>query len=148
MTFPKDSDSISNANLFVESLEDRMMLSTVSIHASGETGQETMNLLVDGSVVATYENVSVKQSVYTYDTDETLSADQLRITFTNDLYEPENGIDRNLTVDRIVVDGQNIESEAPQNFHSGVWNPNPGQIETGFLQAETLHANGYIEYAD
>jgi len=129
-------------------LEDRMMLSTVSILASGDTGQETMNLVVDDQVVQTWENVASEQRFYTFETEEPVSLEQVKITFTNDLYAPDQGIDRNLTVELVVVDGVEFYTNDPSVLSGGVWNPVVGAIQTGFGQGETLHANGFFQFFD
>ena len=43
--------------LSLESLEERQMLSTVSVFAQGSTGQETFDVYARGFVVGTIENV-------------------------------------------------------------------------------------------
>jgi hypothetical protein len=122
------------------------MLSTVSIFAQGDTGQESMDLIINNNVVATFDNVSSEGAEYSYSTNEGLTADQIRIAFTNDLYDPANDIDRNLTVDRIVIDGETFESEAPENFVAGWWSPVNEAIVSGRIKVDTLNTNGYIQY--
>lgn len=119
--------------------------SEIEIYASGAEGSEQMQLLIDGQVVATYNNVSTSGSVFTYQADTTVTADQVRIAFTNDL--AENGVDRNLTVDRIEIDGEVFETEDPSVFSTGSWVNGVG-ITSGNLQQETLYANGYFQYDD
>jgi hypothetical protein len=134
------------ALLSVEVLESRNMLSTVSIFAQGDTGQESMDLIINNNVVATFDNVSVENREYTYSTEEGLTADQISIAFTNDFYDAENEIDRNLTVDRIVIDGESFESESPESFVAGWWSPVNQAIVSGNIKVDTLHTNGYIQY--
>ena len=43
--------------LALEELEDRQMLSTVSIFAAGDTGTESIQLNINDVVVSTFENV-------------------------------------------------------------------------------------------
>ena len=50
----------------------------------------------------------------TFETDQNISADQIRIEFTNDLFDAATGLDRNLFVDRIVIDGETFQTEAPR----------------------------------
>ena len=45
-------------SLSLEALEDRMMLSSVEIFAAGATGEENLDLLVNGEVVQTFFNVA------------------------------------------------------------------------------------------
>ncbi|MFY0610230.1 MAG: PQQ-dependent sugar dehydrogenase, partial [Hyphomicrobiaceae bacterium] len=121
--------------------------STISIFAQGQLGSENMDLLIDGVVVATYENVPQAGEEYTYQAGQEITADQVRIAFTNDLYDPANGIDRNLIVDKIVIDGQTFETEDPSVFSTGTWLPEDG-VQPGFGRGDLLHSNGYFQYAD
>ena len=134
-----------STDLCLESLEDRMMLSTVSIHASGATGQETLTVIT-GSEVRTYENVSTQGDVFQFETSQPLEGDVV-IEFNNDLYLPEQGIDRNLSVEKIVVDGRETFSTEQSVFAVGVWSPEAGDIVSGSGLGPTLHSNGSFRFA-
>ena len=74
--------------LQLEALEERMMLSTVEIFAAGQTGDEAFNLLIDGNVVQTFENVGGNFEAreffqFVYNTDETITADRVAVQFIN-----------------------------------------------------------------
>ena len=104
--------------LAVEELEDRQMLSTVSIFAAGDTGTETIQLNINDAVVATFENVGGDADTrqfqrLTYTTDQQISASDVRVQFSNDLFRSEDGFDRNVVIDRIEVDGRSFETESP-----------------------------------
>ena len=145
----KKSES-QNLSLECESLEERQMLSSVDIFAAGVTNQETIELQIDGQTVQTFENVGgdansgdfVKLS---YHTDSPVDASQIRVAFVNDLFDAENGIDRNVRIDKIVVDGKTIETESADVFSTGTWKPEDGVVP-GFRESETLHSNGYFQY--
>ncbi|TWU01071.1 Inner spore coat protein H [Stieleria varia] len=117
----------------------------ITINASGSTGAEQMLLQIDEVTVATYDNVGVDLQQYTYAADG-INADQVRVVFTNDLYDPDNGIDRNLRVDSITIDGVTYETESSEVFSTGTWLPADG-IVPGFRESETLHSDGYFQYA-
>jgi len=119
--------------------------SQLSIHARGSLGEETMQLLIDGNVVASWQNVPMARNVFVYNSPVPLSAAQVRVAFTTDLYVPAQGIDRNLVVDRIVLDGVTFESEAATTFSTGTWRPEDG-IVPGFGRGEWLVTNGYFQY--
>jgi hypothetical protein len=134
-----------------ERLEARVMLSTVQIFAAGVTGEESLSLEVAGSVVQTYDNLGIGANdadfvTLTYSTADDVSANDVRLAFTNDLYDPANGIDRNVRIDAISIDGQRFETESPTVFSTGTWLPEDG-IAPGFRESEFLHANGYFQYA-
>ncbi|TWU43605.1 Inner spore coat protein H [Rubripirellula tenax] len=122
----------------------------ITIRAAGARGEETMLLQIDGATVATYNNVggniaAREYQSFTYNANG-IDADRIRVAFTNDLYDPANGIDRNLRVDNITVDGVTYETEAPEVYSTGTWLAADG-IVPGFRQKETLHGNGYFQYA-
>lgn len=134
-----------SSDLCLESLEDRMMLSTVSIHASGGTGQETLTVIT-GSEVRTFENVSTQGDVFQFETLQPIEGDVV-IEFNNDLYLPEQGIDRNLSVEKIVVDGRETFSTDQSVFAVGVWSQEAGDIVSGSGLGPTLHSNGSFTFA-
>ena len=119
--------------------------SVIKIEALGSTGEESMDLLIDDQVVATFDNVSTELATYTYTSDQVVTADRIKVAFTNDQFDPDLGIDFNLTVDRILVDERVFETEAPTTFSTGFYVEGEG-IVSGFFQTEDLYANGYFEY--
>ena len=71
--------------LFVESLEDRKMLSTVEIIAAGSTGEEIMDLRIAGTRVQSFNVAGDDDNLqsYTYTSSSKITADQVRIEFVN-----------------------------------------------------------------
>ncbi|NND97094.1 MAG: DUF4347 domain-containing protein [Pirellulaceae bacterium] len=118
----------------------------IAIQASGSTGQESMSLQIDGVTVETWENVSTVGNTYNYTVSEVVTADRVRVAFINDLYDDANGIDRNLTVDFIQVGEQTLQSESSSVYSTGTWLAADG-ITPGYGRGETLHGNGYFQYA-
>jgi glucose/arabinose dehydrogenase len=119
--------------------------STIEVSLKGQTGQESAQLLIDGSVVQTFNSVSSAGRVFSYTANQVITADRVRVAFTNDLYNPSANIDRNLIVDFIRVDGRTFQTEAPTTFSTGTYVDGQG-VSPGFKQSETLHSNGYFEY--
>ncbi|TWU34943.1 Dockerin type I repeat protein [Novipirellula artificiosorum] len=125
--------------------------SVVEILAAGYTGEEQMQLLVDGEVVATWDNVGgdrrARQFVtFTYTHPSPLELRDLRVVFAND-GNTATGADRNLMVDAIVLDGVRYESEAPTTYSTGTWSSSNG-CGPGNKQSEVLHCGGggYFQY--
>lgn len=140
-----DHDSLS-----MESLEERMMLSSVQVIAAGVENTETMQLEIDGVVAQTWNNVggdayAGQFETFTYDTPENLDVSQIRINFTNDTFDPANGIDSNLRVDAILLDGVRYETEAATVFSSGTWKAEDG-IQPGNRESEFLHVSGFFQF--
>lgn len=124
----------------------------VTIRAAGSEGDEQMALQIDGVTVQTWDNIGGNASLgqfqsFVYDNANVVSADQIRVVFTNAVYNPSQGIDRNIRVDSIQLDGEVLETEDPGVFSTGTWEPGIG-IVPGFKQSEWLHGNGYFQYAD
>lgn len=156
------SSQQSQNRLAVEALEERQMLSTVDIVAAGATGQETIELIIEGETVAVFENVggdfdNREFVTLSYNTDQPFRASEIEVAFTNDLYDPEKGVDRNVLIDRVMLrfgtDGTpqeqeffvnrpfNFETEDSSVFSTGTWGPKDG-ITDGFGRGEILHTNG------
>ena len=103
-------------------------------------------------VVSTFENVGGDASnrqfqQLSFDTPQNITAGEVRLEFTNDLFRPEDGFDRNIVIDRIVVDGVTFETESPSTFSTGVYRDG-GVTDPGFLQTETLNINGSFFYSN
>ncbi len=135
----------------LEALEPRhLMAGNVTIYAAGDIGDESMQLLIDGVAVQSWLSVGTgaqnrQFKTFQYNAGQSLSADRVRVAFTNDLYI-EGGTDRNLRVDKIVIDGVTFETEDPAVFSTGTWLPADG-VTPGYRQSEYLHSEGYFQYS-
>ena len=146
---PRKNRDHHNDSLILETLEKRLLLSTVQIFAAGAEGDELMRLQIDGNIVQSW-TVSAgadtgQFQTYTYTTPDTITADQVRVEFANDLFDPANGINRDLRVDAIEIDGQRFETEGPDVFSTATYDSDG--LTPGFKQNDILHANGYFQYA-
>jgi hypothetical protein len=74
-----------------------------------------------------------------------LQHNQIRVAFTNDYFNWFRRQDRNLRVDKIVLDGIIYESEAPGTYSTGTWASGDG-CSSGNKQSEWLHCRGYFQY--
>ena len=138
-------------SLNCEALEDRQMLSTVQLLAAGFEGTEQFQLQIDQVAVQTWTANNLASvgatDTFTFETPDTITPGQIRVEFINDTWDPDNGIDSNLLLDAIVLDGVRYETESPSVFSTGTWLPADG-IQPGFRESEILHTNGYFEFAD
>lgn len=124
----------------------------ITIWAAGSLGDENMALQIDGQTVESWTGVggdaqAGEFQAFTYEDATGVSADQVRVSFTNDLWQPDQGIDRNLRIDRIEIDGEIYQTESPDVFGTGTWSPVDG-ITPGFRESEWLHTDGYFQYAE
>ena len=142
---------LSNHQLATELLEARQLLTTIQLVAAGDEGGEAMTLTLDGTNVDTWQVSDGAQSrqfrSYKFVTKEDISIDQVRVYFSNDAFDPANGINSNLRLDAILLDGQRYETEADNVFSTGTWQPDDG-IQPGFRNNEYLHANGYFQFGN
>ncbi len=126
------------------------MLAAIDIIAAGVLGEEQMSLQIDGQTVQTWTDLGGNAYqgqflTFSYSDANPVTADQVRVTFDNDFYDPANGIDRNLRVDAIVIDGTRFETEDPLVYSTGTWRPSDGATP-GFRESEYLHTTGYFQY--
>jgi len=146
----KNRVNLNNANtskgLRIEALEERRMLSGVSIFAAGDLGGEQFALNIDGQTVEVF-TVTQELGTFEFETDQPLTADQVSIEFLNDQFDPENGIDSNLIVDAIEIDGVRFETESPSVFSTGTFNDADG-ITPGFGRGEVLNTNGFFQFSN
>ena len=134
--------SVLNANGYLQ-FAGQPLGSRITVYARGDEGSETF-ILRAGEADFAPVAVSTQLQGYEFYLNETVSSDAVRIEYFSDRYLPSFGIDTNLTVDRIELDGVNFETESPDVFLSGSYFD--GARQEGFLQTETLYTNGFIQY--
>ena len=125
--------------------------SVVKIFAAGTSALgvfPTMNLLIDGVVSSTYQNIQGDANgrtfiEYDYLSLTKLTINQLKLQFTNDFATATE--DRNLRVDKIVLDGTEYQTEALTTNSTGTWDSATG-CGAGNKQSEWLHCNGIFSY--
>jgi glucose/arabinose dehydrogenase len=125
---------------------------TIVISAAGQTGEETMQLLINERVVRTWENIGGDFNVrlfneYAFRNETPIDVDQVRIAFTNDAFV-EGQLDRNLIVDQISIGGDVYQSEHPTTFSTGTWNEANRAAVPGRFQSEWLQQNGFLKFTD
>ncbi|MEM7134023.1 MAG: putative Ig domain-containing protein [Chloroflexota bacterium] len=119
--------------------------STIDVDAYGSAGSENMNLLIDGQVVQSW-TTSTSIQIFSYVHTVLVTADQIRVEFTNNGFDTSNNADRNLVVDKIRIDGTVYETEAPNVEGRGVWTGSSCSV-VAFHQRERLSCNGYFQFA-
>lgn len=121
--------------------------SNVKIYAAGKPAggiYPTMQLLVNGGVVQTYADVrgnydGAQYVEYSYASPTTLSLQSLRVQYSNDATVGTE--DRNLRVDRVVLDGVTQQIEAPS-----VYTTYTGGCTSGYRSNEKLFCNGFFSF--
>jgi glucose/arabinose dehydrogenase len=133
-------------------LENRRLLAqtAIGVYTAGTTGSEAVQLLIDGAVVASWTNVRVYDANrqfqgFFYTAESEVAIDRVRVQFVNDGQAP-NGVNRDLYVDGVTLDGYKYESEATSVYSTGVWDEATGGALPGFRQSEILSYNGYLQF--
>lgn len=104
----------------------------------------TMKLLVDNKIMQTFDEVGAYH-IYSYIHPAKITADQIAVAFTNDFYFPIFRIDRNLRIDKIMLDDESYETESPDVLSKGSWSAESA-CSTGHKASEWLHCNGWVKY--
>ena len=121
---------------------------SIQIIAAGNTNEETLELELDGIIVAVFENLGGDAYAGQFVTlDYSLPQGELpnvlRVRFTNDLFI--EGFDRNVRIDAVIVNGQRYETEDPGVFSSGSWRPLDG-CAPAYKESEFLDCNGFFTF--
>lgn len=117
----------------------------ILIRAAGQEGGEQFQLVIDEVPVDTFV-AGVDAAEFYYFSEAAVRPEDIRVEFISDIWDPENGIDANLFVDYIELNGQRFETEHPTVLSTGSWVEGEG-IVAGFNRGEWLHSDGYFEYA-
>ena len=114
----------------------------IQVVLRGDEGTEEFVVSSNGFVFGTGVATTDFQT-YTFATDNYVPGSDLRIDFTNDQFDPANGIDSNLIVDNVTINGDTRQVEDPSTFGFGTF-ANGGFTE-GFNQSEFLNTAGFFE---
>lgn len=132
-----------------ETLESRKLLAatTIEVRLAGTTGSETAQLQINEIPVATWENVGGDAnagvfSTFTYTHPVEVPIGQVSVGFLNDGLE--NGVDRNLRVDGVFLNGQKFEAEASNVWSTNNWNGT--DCAPGHLRTEVLYCDGFLQF--
>ena len=135
-----------HGNGFFQFATDSGNSTSITVNARGADGSESFALQIDEQTVQTFENIGTNFNSFAFAASGTVTADQIRVVFLNDQFDPANGIDSDLVVDNIVVGGVQFETEASNVFSTGTFRPEDGIVD-GFGRGDTLHASGFFEFS-
>ncbi|MFG0265529.1 MAG: carbohydrate-binding domain-containing protein [Rhodopirellula sp. JB055] len=117
----------------------------IQVQAIGDTGQEILEVFYNDETIS-YFRVSDQWETYQINVDYTsIDPSLLRIQFVNDLYDPDQGIDRNVQIGSVTIGDQVLDSNAADVFSTGTWLPDDG-VAAGLGRGSVLNANGYLQY--
>lgn len=123
-------------------IPDRVMMGvTIEFRALGSTGEERVELQLDGVTVETFD-LTTDMTTHVYEHD---GADpgSIRLDFVNDFFG--RGIDRNVQVDFLRVGAETIQTEGSAIHSTGTFDSATG-CSPGNKRSEWLHCAGHFEY--
>ena len=124
--------------------------SVIEAYGVGSTGTENLELHIDGTAVAT-RRVSSSGNVWSGNTTttpvrftlpNTVDHGRIRVAFAND--DDFQGVDRNVRIDRIDVDGTSYETNDPRIESVGTW-ATGARCGRGSFETPTLVCNGWFQ---
>lgn len=128
--------------------------SDITIFAAGTQGDgvyPTMTLSINDEVVRSYASVQGDPAnrnfiQYHFVSQTSVSINQIKVSLTNDWQE--GTWDKDLLVDKIVLDGVAYETEAASTYSTGTVNGSSDCLVSGYKQSEWLHCNGYLAFGN
>lgn len=132
----------------VESVSNSTESSEIQVFASGTEAKgqfPTMELFINNESVALFYGITSQQKKYIYKHPLKISPEMVRIKFINDLNDKINRQDRNLKVNKIVIDGVEYQTEDQSTYSVGTWSP--GGCGAGYIGSEWLYCNGEFVYS-
>lgn len=128
--------------------------STVTVFAAGTLAggaYPTLELRIKENVVHTFSNIrgNADDGVFetlTFRATEPVAIGDITLAFVNDFWDPGQNQDRNVRVDKLILDGVEFQTEAQSTFSTGTWSPS-SNCSPGNKQSEWLHCSGYFRFA-
>ena len=114
----------------------------IQVVLRGDEGSEQFVISSNGTQIGSGVATTEFQT-FTFATNDYTAGSDLRIDFINDEFDLANGIDTNLIVDNVTINGDTRQVEASSTFGSGTYVD--GGFPSGFNQSEVLHSNGFFE---
>ena len=116
--------------------------SDLAVRAKGDTGEETISVEVNGSVIDT-QALTTSFVEYSFTVPAGVSPSRVRVRFTNDARTAAG--DRNAEIDWIRWAGVTYQSEDPSVLSQGSWT-GPTGCRQGFKQSQRLGCQGWFQY--
>ncbi len=104
--------------------------------------------MINGVTVKVFDEVKGNAKIgtfeiYSYEHPSKVVHSQIKIVFLNDYHRFRE--DRNLRVDKIIVDGEVLQTENSSVYSTGTWSMRTG-CKAGYKKSEWLHCGGYFQY--
>lgn len=131
-------------------LEVRQTQTRIRVDAQGQTGEEILQIVQNGDVLAQFQASTDRQTFFLESTEQ-INLEELQIRFINDAVDVDTGFDRNLTVFNFqtidLATGEREIAWTLENtvFGSAVYSPGQGVVG-GLGVNNTLVTNGFFEF--
>jgi len=116
----------------------------ITVSARGTNGEEKIALYVNGAPLQ-FWNLDTNFQEFTYIPDTEIVIDSLAIHFLNDRWEPQNGINYDVQVQHVTVNGTQYSSEHASTVSTGSWDQD-NWCAPGSKQTQWLHCSGSFAY--
>lgn len=121
---------------------------TIVIYAMGDEGggeYPDLQLVINDEPVAQATTTdSIRRYIINYPGNITI--EQIKINYPNDYWEPISGDDRNLRIDKIIINDQTYETEEQTTYSVGSWRAED-TCAPGHKASEWIHCPGYVQFA-
>ncbi len=133
--------------------------STLKIYAAGTSSQNIFPKLIlalNGKYVTEWSDVRgywlgktfLGYQEYTYIFPNKVTPEQIGLGFANDFFDTSTQADRNLRIDKIILDGKTYQTEDTSVYSVGSFGGSvTAPCGSGYAQSEWLFCNGYFAYA-
>jgi hypothetical protein len=126
--------------------------SIIKIYAAGTPSDgvyPNMSLMVNGATVQVFKDVRGDPDmrdfrVFNYYSPTVFNIHNVRVRFLNDRFNGW-GNDRNLVIDKVILDGVEYQTESQGVFSTGTWSMGNG-CSNGYKQSEWLMCKGYFQF--
>lgn len=123
--------------------------SKLIVYAAGTVGDEEIAINVAGAEAARINGLRGDYNQREFEPHAVIyprnvSLEEIEIAFLNDGLP--GGLDRNVRIDAIELDGVRHETEALTTYSTGTFLSDRGGAKPGFVQDERLHINGVFQY--
>lgn len=120
----------------------------ITIYASGTPAHNiypTMELRLNDASLARWTGVGrLGLRAYAFSMPGFVTVGQVKVAFINDANYGRNN-DRNMFVDKIILNGITYQSEASTTYSTGGWTQENG-CTSGYLRSSWLSCNGYFQF--
>lgn len=118
----------------------------IEVHTRGTALNDIypqLDVFVNGQKIS--QSIQTSEALQQFSLNTDLPINTLELKYINDAYQENPFIDRNVFVDKVVINGVSFETEDSTVYSIGSWNAQTG-CSPGYKSSEWLHCSGSITY--